>query len=140
MVHAAARNGTTYKSEGVWYRASRDVPTAALLTYVDRIADSEKDKVELPSSLKWLVEAGRNSVTADADDAHKAIHNMLGYFINIGSETNAAYQCAAIHAGMITALLGAADSDEVQSYVHHLSCMDHRPALEKGRRRVDLQL
>jgi len=140
MVHLAARNGTTYKSEGTWYKARRDVPTAALATYVGRIQEFEADGIALPSSLDWLISFGRKSARDSSEMLHQQIANMLEYFEEIGEESNATYQCAAILSGILLEVLGPASSHEMQSYVWHLQLMSHELALERARRNVSVEL
>lgn len=145
QVHLGVRSGQVYRSEGKWLKAYRDVPTAALLTYMLQIARSTR--TQMPECLQFYVDLGRKSVVETPQEAHRYIEDMLGYFEMHGQETNASYQCAAIQAGMLLEIIGLSpnseeltDSEEMFSYISHLEVLNHTDALEKARRKIHLEL
>ena len=140
MIHSAVKNGQTFKSEGTWYKAFRDVPTAALWSYVNRHAKCRASERQLPTSLAFFGKHGQLAVEKAPGEADTYIENMLAYFVLQEEETNASYQCAAILAGMLIEIIGPPDSRELQSYISHLKIMSHQAALDKGKRGVSLEL
>lgn len=139
-IHMGVNRGQVYKSEGEWLKAYRDVPTAALLTYMNRIEKSWGTEMMLPDCLRFFVDLGRNSFNDTPQKCHDYIEKMLAYFEKHGQETNSSYECAGIHAGILLEMIGSPGSKEMNSYISHLKVADHKTALEKAQRRVELIL
>jgi GTP cyclohydrolase II len=110
----------------------RDVPTAALWTYLSLIEKSIKTHTNLPDSLIHNINLGRDTVKSDPKNAEKYIDNMLAYFKFHGLETDASYACAAIQAGMIIELIGEQRFDVARNYVQHLTIKPHKQALKSA--------
>jgi hypothetical protein len=139
LIHLGVRDHQAFRSEGKWFTAYRDVPTAALFTYMQYLGRLSKIGSPMPDCLKFYVELGRNSAKKELVKANQYIENMLSYFKMHGQETNASYQCAAIQAGMLLEIIGSPDSEEMNSYIEHLEVTDHKNALGKAKRRVVLE-
>jgi tetratricopeptide (TPR) repeat protein len=138
-MHLSVRKGQAYKSEGVWLTAKRDVPTAALRTYHQYLQRAREKGISPPRSLGFLSDHGRTAMGQRAHGIGDHIANMLDYFAVLKEESNAAYVCAAILAGVLDVLLQG-DDQLIENYISHLVVVDHVTALDKARRRVPLQL
>lgn len=139
-IHLSVRNQQTFKSKGKWFIAYRDVPTAALFTYINQIEDHLKTGTPLPDCLQFFVELGKKAVKAKPSKANHYIENMLKYFEMRGEETNASYQCAAIQAGMLLEIIGPPGSKKMESYISHLKIMGHKNALARAKQKIDLMI
>lgn len=138
LIHMGVSRGQVYQSEGKWLKAYRDVPTAALFTYMNQIEKAQESGIALPDSLHFFVELGRNAFKNESEKCDYYIEKMLEYFEQHGQETNSAYQCAGIQAGMLLDMIGTPGSEEMHSYIFHLEVTDHKNAIEKSKRKVAL--
>jgi hypothetical protein len=139
MIHLSVRSRQSYKSEGEWLIAERDVPTAALRTYHLYLQKAREQGTGMPQSLVFLSDRGRAAMAQQASDIGDDISNMLDYFTQLKEESNAAYVCAAILLGVIDVLLQGNDK-LIESYISHLVVVDHVTALDRARRLVPLEL
>ena len=140
LIHQSVKEGVYLNSEGKWYPAFRDVPTAALDTYMRQISRSLDLGKPLPDCLRWYIDFGKRAAQqADPQHNDKYIENMLQYHKWIKEETNSSYENAAILSGMLLELLGHPDSMEMESYISHLKVMNHKEALQKAKLKVKLE-
>src|SRR4030095_2302411 len=123
-MHLSVRKGQAYKSEGVWLTAKRDVPTAALRTYHQYLQRAREKGISPPRSLGFLSDHGRTAMGQRAHGIGDHIANMLDYFAVLKEESNAAYVCAAILAGVLDVLLQG-DDQLIENYISHLVVVDH---------------
>lgn len=100
-------------------RGVRSVPTASLRAYLASSSD--------PQIAPWIA-AGAQAASAGGD-IHHQVAAMLAYFDRHGTPTEASFACAAILAGVVSALLAP---DALASYAHYLRLFDHDIALEKA--------
>jgi hypothetical protein len=100
------------------------VPTASLRTYLESSNDD-------PLLAPWVA-IGSQAASA-GDDIHHQVAAMLAYFDRHNTPTEASFTCAAILAGMATALLGP---EACISYADHLLMSNHDVALENARHGV----
>lgn len=140
LVHRGVQSGQTMRSGEQWLRVCRDVPTAALHTYMALIAKTQSEDVLLPPSLEFFVNHGRQSARSEQDRIHEYIAATLEYFDAHGLETNAAYECAAILAGALLEIIGKPESKEMTSYISHLKLVSHKEALLRASEGIEPQL
>jgi hypothetical protein len=105
-----------------------------------QIEKSQEMGIALPESLGFFINIGREAFNREPKKCHSYIEKMLEYFELHGQETNATYQCAGILAGILLEMIGSPGSEEMHSYISHLEVTDHKTALEKSKRKVDLIL
>lgn len=139
LIHKVVEGHTKMRSEGIWYSAQRDIPTAALDTYLRQIARSHQLNRPLPDCLRAYVELGSQAVRRDQKKSAYHIKNMLAFYFSLGTETSGAYRAAAILAGMLLGILGEPDSDVMNLYLGHLMVTSHEKALDRAQRHIELE-
>jgi hypothetical protein len=135
-LHDEVRSGAVHRVGAEWLAVARDVPTAALGTYLQYLSargQSEQDAVALTT----FVDVGRESVRAHPAAIDAWVGSMLSYFDSHREESEATYQCAAILAGIVLELLG---EETARRYASHLALTTHREALALARRAVDVYI
>jgi hypothetical protein len=101
----------------------------------------EAGRPAAPAALLRLVDQGATWARENPEAAGTQIQNMLDHYTALHTqEPPSTYPCAALLLGMAMTLLADSGSPGVESYLSHLSVMDHAEALLYGRRRASLTL
>jgi tetratricopeptide (TPR) repeat protein len=138
--HRQFRAGQQLRADdGRWLQVKRDVPTASAWTYFLMMTQSNDGS--LPDGLNRLFQIGIRHARDDPKAAVANVRNALRYFDDLATqETASSYASGALLLGIAFGLYGNDQSGQVESYVQHLSVMDHDEAYEFGRREATLQL
>ncbi|MEU1310971.1 hypothetical protein ABZ419_19060 [Streptomyces cinnamoneus] len=127
--HLSRRNGQMLQTaDGVWRHVSRDVPTAAALTYANALDADDTQSRCVNQTIQDLVAQGAAHARRDPTAAGGQVQNMLRYFDAMGEqESPASYPCAALLVGMARVFTSTAD--RATNYLHHLTVVDHDDAV-----------
>lgn len=141
--HQLFRAGQRLRTDdGRWLQVKRDIPTTSALTYLRMLGCRGKDSGSLINpGLEKLIEIGTCWAQESPELAAGQIRSVLRYFDDLGmQETAASYPSGAILVGMAYGLFGADKTECVDSYLHHLTVMDHDEAFSFGYRCATLTL
>jgi tetratricopeptide (TPR) repeat protein len=140
LEHRQFRAGQQLRADdGRWLQVKRDVPTASAWAYF--LMMTENKEGSLPNGLNELFQIGVRHAQDDPKTAAANVRNALRYYDDLATqETASSYASGALLLGIAFGLYGSDQSDQVESYIQHLSVMDHDEAYEFGRREAPLQL
>lgn len=139
--HRQFRAGQQLKADdGRWLQVKRDVPTASASTYLHMLKGDKEASLPDPG-LERLFQIGIRHAQDDPPAAVANVRNALRYFDDLATqETASSYASGALLLGIAFGLYGTDQNGKVESYIEHLSVMDHDEAYEFGCREATLQL
>jgi hypothetical protein len=136
-LHDEVAAGAVHQVEDNWLPVIRDVPTAALSTYLNYLTADRYSGREA-AAVSPFAEIGRQSVRTQPALVDGWVESMLDYFDAHGDETEATYPCAAILAGIVLELVG--DEATATLYASHLALASHGVALDRARRGLQVRI